>query len=281
MGTTPPRARGGRDNPYNHPAEQALAFASWLFLGAGQLDVGAARYDHGTGRVARVEHARLPVCSLTDFERLLPWARARNAAGLNIWVRPASLLPEHPYLMLDDLSRERAAAILQKYAGAVVETSPGNTQAWLRCSRPMDREQRQNVLRRLVAIVGSDSGAISEPRWGRLPGFQQRKPGKSGWTNLLNISAKPPFDPAPYLDQEPSVVASLPAARAAGVVPSYLSGEDQSRREFGVACKMIREGVAPALIVAHIQAMVDASGRRKSRDYAKRTVAAAFRAVRS
>lgn len=271
-----PRTAAGRDNP----SEQSTAFAAWLLSCCEQLDIGAATYDPITKKVSRVEQARLAVRSAEDFERVMPWARAKNAAGYNIWIRPAAVLVANPYLMLDDLPLSRARAILQKYSGATVETSPGNHQVWLRCSRPMSREQRQNVLRHLASITGSDSGAISEPRWGRLPGFRQRKPGKSGWTNLLSISAQPLFDPAPYF--EPPVVASLPAPRAR-VVPTHScngsSHDDLSRVEFGLACRMLREGVARDVVEGCIRDMVAASGRRKSRDYAKRTVDAAMHAV--
>jgi hypothetical protein len=62
------------------------------------------------------------------------------------------------------------------------------------------------------------------------------------------------------------------------VVPSS-SSVDMSRREFSYACHALRAGVDPSVVEQRIAAHVAASGRRKSRDYATRTVAAALRAV--
>jgi hypothetical protein len=185
--------------------------------------------------------------------------------------------------MLDDLQRDRALAVANKYRAAIIETSPGNCQCWLTCSRSLTREQRQDVLRVLCDLVGADSGAISEPRWGRLPGFKQTKPEKvPTWTNLLSISSDAAlFEPTPYLQRADG--GSRPSLRPPGgrVVPSssLFDGADMSRREFSYACHALRAGVNPAVIEQRIAERVSASGRHKSRDYAARTVRAALRVL--
>ena len=265
------------------PLQQTTAFVAFMLEHAAEMEFAAAHYVLLAGmdksKVDWLRESRLRVRSLDDLGRLLPWLRAQNASeGLNIWVRPASSLGEHPMLMLDDLQRDRALAVANKYRAAIIETSPGNCQCWLTCSRSLTREQRQDVLRVLCDLVGADSGAISEPRWGRLPGFRQQKPEKPGsWTNLLSISDAPLFSPTPYLRAD----GGGPSLRPLGgrVVPSTDDGVDMSRREFGYACHALRAGVGPERVEQRIAARVAASGRHKSRDYAARTVRAALRVL--
>ncbi len=269
------------------PLRQTQQFVQFMLSHTPELEFAGAHYVLPPGadksQVKRVLESRLRVRSLDDLGRLLPWLRAQNASeGLNIWVRPAAALEGHPFLMLDDLPTARARAVGNKYRCAVVETSPGNHQVWLTCSRGLTREQRQDVLRVLCELVGADSGAISEPRWGRLPGFKQTKPEKvPTWTNLLEISSDAAlFEPTPYLHQRADG-GSRPSLRpppGGRVVPSS-SLFDGSRREFSYACHALRAGVNPAVIEQRIAERVSATGRRKSRDYAARTVAAAQRAV--
>ena len=53
----------------------------------------------------------------------------------------------------------------------VIETSPGNYQVWIRASRVLDIEEKRYWLKKLR----SDPGADPCNRWGRCPGFRNRK----------------------------------------------------------------------------------------------------------
>ena len=68
--------------------------------------------------------------------RSIPWLRLQNADGRNIYVRPKG---EHNLSLVDDLSAE--GVVQMKANGfapaAVVETSPGNFQAWLKHPRQL------------------------------------------------------------------------------------------------------------------------------------------------
>src|SRR5688572_2388542 len=61
--------------------------------------------------------------------RSIPWLRLQNMSGRNIYIRPKG---EHDLSLVDDLKPEALACM--RAAGfrpaAVVETSPGNFQAW-------------------------------------------------------------------------------------------------------------------------------------------------------
>jgi hypothetical protein len=145
------------------------------------------------------------------------------------------------------------------------------------------REERQDVARSLCVLSGSDPGAISEPRWGRLAGYRQRKPGKEGFMTAIIAAAgheRPPFDPSPYL--KAAAPSSRPAQAGGGVVASYSTstGGDESRREFAFACHALRRGMTPTEVEAAIERHAAVTGRRKSRDYAARTVAAALSSLR-
>jgi hypothetical protein len=253
-----------------------------MLSAAPALEVAAAHYS-ATGRVDRVRDGKRKIAAPADYDRLRPWLRHENANDSNIWIRPA--VPEHALVMLDDLPTATAAAVARKYRALAIETSRGNAQAWIVCDRSLMREQRQDVARSLCVLAGSDPGAISEPRWGRLAGYRQRKrgPGKEGFMTRLIAAAgldRPPFDPSPHL--EAAAPSSRPAPAGGGVVASYStsSSGDESRREFAFACHALRRGMTPADVQAAIERHAAVTGRRKSRDYAARTVAAALSSLR-
>jgi hypothetical protein len=249
----------------------------WMLASGGPLQVAAAHYS-ATGRVDRVLDGKRKIASPEDYIRLRPWLRHENAHCCNIWIRPAAA--EHAIVMLDDLPTATAAAVARKYRALAIETSPGNAQVWIVCSRALSRAERQDVARSLSRLIGSDPGAISEPRWGRLAGYRQRKPGNEGFmTRIISASNdRPALDPAPHLKTAPSSPA--PAGGVVAYSPIGTTGGDQSRREFAFACHALRRGMTPTEVAAAVAAHVAATGRRKSAGYAERTVAAALARLR-
>jgi len=53
----------------------------------------------------------------------------------------------------------------------VVETSSGNYQVWIHSDRPLSLDEKRYWLKRLH----NDPGADRNNRWGRYPGFRNRK----------------------------------------------------------------------------------------------------------
>ena len=98
----------------------------------------------------------------------------RTSRGGNIYIRPKG---EHQLSLVDDLGR--AAVIKMKQSGftpaVVVETSPGNYQAWLRHPQPLNRELSTATARALAMKFGGDLGAADWRHFGRLAGFTNRK----------------------------------------------------------------------------------------------------------
>ena len=84
---------------------------------------------------------------------------------------------EHDLSLVDDLTAD--AVKRMKVTGftpaAVVETSPGNFQAWLKHPRQLPRELSTMAARKLAEEFGGDRGAADWRHFGRLSGFTNRK----------------------------------------------------------------------------------------------------------
>ncbi len=123
--------------------------------------------ERGMYRLEAVSHARIL--------RMLPYLKYRNVNGAHIYLRPTG---ESAYTLLDDLS----PAILVRLAAegyrpaAVVETSPGSFQAWLRHAQPLSKELGTLAAKTLAEQFGADLSAADWRRFGRAPGFTNRKP---------------------------------------------------------------------------------------------------------
>jgi hypothetical protein len=106
--------------------------------------------------------------------RSVGWLRHQNRDGRNIYIRPKG---EHDLSLVDDLTHN--AVVSMKRSGfapaAVVETSPGNFQAWVKHPEPLSKELGTAAARRLAERFGGDPGAADWRHFGRLSGFTNRK----------------------------------------------------------------------------------------------------------
>ena len=109
-----------------------------------------------------------------SLARSIPWLRHQNRDGRNIYIRPKG---EHHLSMVDDLTQEAIAQMkLRGFSPAVVvETSPGNFQAWLKHPEKLDKEMGTAAARELAERFGGDIGAADWRHYGRLSGFTNRK----------------------------------------------------------------------------------------------------------
>ena len=107
--------------------------------------------------------------------RMLPFLKRRNAQGANIYLRPTG---ESCYTLLDDLTAATLSRLtVEGYApAAVIETSPGNFQAWLRHTKPFPKELGTLAAKTLAEQFCADRSAADWRRFGRSPGFTNRKP---------------------------------------------------------------------------------------------------------
>lgn len=162
-----------------HPATQRVVKATLVALDV-PLDIGMVfppkpGADRGVGIwTNRDLHA-------DDILAILPRAASANTRGGNIFMRLGPFSRDaHPgIVMLDDLT---AGAVEQLSRDGfdpclVIETSPGNYQAWIRliAHGVIDYNVVTQVVRHLAHVYGGDGRAVSPRQPGRLPGFTNRK----------------------------------------------------------------------------------------------------------
>ena len=106
----------------------------------------------------------------------IAYLKAENAKGRHILIQPHSTLAPY-YLLLDDLSwpliqqQHLHRAGRWKPGRMLVQTSNNNYQLWIHSRRPLSLNQKRYWLKKL----NSDPGAYPKNRWGRCPGFRNRK----------------------------------------------------------------------------------------------------------
>lgn len=292
----------------SHRLVQAQKFVSTLLAHCRQLEFAAGFYNtNGKVPFAPRPFGRI-LGSLADLESALKWAGAMNTGPVklpqywhdatptvqtraNIWIRPAD--SEHRWGFLDDLSQAEATRLASKLPAVLVQTSADhNYQAWVLLDTALSPDQRVEVNRDLARQYGADPYAVSEPRWGRMVGFCQTKPGKPpAWTNLtrdttdenapLPVSSSiPPRGGGVHSHSSRQLSVPSPKATACAV---SAGGDDASRREFAFACHRLRAGWPPERIVEAIAQHALSRGKRgdsaRARAYAKGTVENAMRAV--
>ena len=99
----------------------------------------------------------------------------RNARGSHIYIRPSG---EHRFTVLDDLNETSLAKLSADGFDpcAVVETSVGNFQAWLKHSAVLPKLVGSLAAQLLARRYDADLSAAGWRRFGRLPGFTNCKP---------------------------------------------------------------------------------------------------------
>src|SRR5437764_1254993 len=99
----------------------------------------------------------------------------RNAHGSHTYIRPSG---EHRFTTLGDLSESSLAMLSADGFNpcAVVETSAGNFQAWLKHPRTFPQLLGTFAAQTLAERYDADPSAADWRRFGRLPGFTNCKP---------------------------------------------------------------------------------------------------------
>jgi hypothetical protein len=107
---------------------------------------------------------------------IIPYLKSQNCKGKHILLKPAAHVEPY-YMLVDDIGKE----VLNrqhlnnrgkwKSGRLIVETSPNNYQVWIHSSRYLSIDEKKFWLKKL----NSDPGANPKNRWGRCPGFRNRK----------------------------------------------------------------------------------------------------------
>ena len=114
----------------------------------------------------------IPAAAVLDRLSLLKY---RNARGSHIYVRPSG---EHRFTVLDDLNETTLARLSADgfTPCAIVETSAGNFQAWLKHPAVFPKLIGTFAAQTLAGRYDADPSAADWRRFGRLPGFTNCKP---------------------------------------------------------------------------------------------------------
>ena len=202
--------------------------------------------------------------------RSVGWLRYQNSQGRNIYIRPKG---EHPLSMVDDLAAEAINQMKQQgfEPCVVVETSPGNFQAWLNHGKVLPKAESTLAARLLAQRFGGDQGSADWRHFGRLAGFTNRKEkyrqedGRYPFVRLMESEPRCVYSQAYQITesirsergeeaQGVSAASALAAARSRTVVPRWLKtidnfrsdpryGGDQNRVDLAYAVYALDHGV--------------------------------------
>jgi hypothetical protein len=140
--------------------------------------MGAEVFELGLFRMDATEAGGPPMLPRTwdvaGLMRSISWLRLQNAQGRNIYIRPQG---EHNLTLIDDLKRDAIERMKREgfQPALVVETSPGNFQAWLRHPERLPKDVGTAAARALADRFDGDKKAADWRHFGRLAGFTNRK----------------------------------------------------------------------------------------------------------
>ncbi len=242
---------------------------------------------------------------LPDIVKAVPWLDRKNRLGAAIYLRPHG---EHPLSLVDDL--DSASLARMRAAGfepcVTIETSPGNHQAWLHHGRTLPREISTPVARALADRFGGDPGAADWRHFGRLAGFENRKPKHQREDGSFPRVLLTECQPGLVYREAAGFVASIEAAqqraalesvrrmqalcRTTGSRPlksiSDFHGDprysgDLSRADLAYAVYAIGRGVSPQEVrdVLAVRDLTKKGHPARIEDYLRRTVEKATRQV--
>ncbi len=228
----------------------------------------------------------------------IAYLKAENAHGRHILVQPAH---QSNYLLVDDIEHETISLHHRLNGGKwkpgrmVVETSPNNYQVWIHASRPLPLPEKRYWLKKLK----SDPGADPSNRWGRSPGFRNRKKkycdpaGGYPLARLIWIDWK-------YKADIPKVNLPIPTAEASSFSPQPLEGGvcpnltlsrlqydrgDESSTDFAYAIALLRRGLDEHSVrdrlIGERNDWRNHVGLKRKAAYLKRTVQRAMQIVES
>lgn len=117
---------------------------------------------------------------ITDIEPMLSRAAAANAQGAAIYMRLGPSCRDcHPGIILvDDVDEGRVGQMSKDgfEPRLVIETSPGNLQAWIALSvNDVPYDLAHKAAKALADRYGADPRAVSPMQPGRVPGYTNRK----------------------------------------------------------------------------------------------------------
>lgn len=226
---------------------------------------------------------------------MVPYLKAENANNRHILMQPEN---EASYMLADDLSLEIVNRHHKTYSGVwkpgrmVVETSPDNYQVWIHSSRPLSNHEKQYWLKKMH----SDPGATPKNRWGRMPGFRNRKEkyqscsnyyplSKLIWVDWANSAVIPSINQVVSSEKDNSKNFATKKYLSELICRTDYDKGNQSITDFSYALALARRGFDETYIKNRIlQERViwdNHLGEKRFADYLNRTVTKAMKIITS
>lgn len=229
--------------------------------------------------------------ALRPAPEAIGYLKAMNAKGYHIFMKPED---EGCFLLLDDIPGN-GLKVQQDHGRyrpgrLVVETSPGNFQVWLKSSRTLSNPEKRYWIRQF----NSDPACDPNLRWGRCPGFFNRKEkyrNKKGryplsrliwvdWRYLAELpKVKLPEEPDPpqklRIDPQRIKLSKRSGKQGAIQRQDYDRG-DESATDFAYVLALLRRGVEPDDVVSRLLTertdWTHHQGERRKGAYLERTI---------
>lgn len=271
--------------------------------------MGSARFAAGLKNEATGRARHLRGLSPDDLLRRIPTLAHANANDEHIWIKPDTadglvLLDDLPWQTFSRLRRDGLPP------ACIVETSPGNFQAWIRLAQTQDatpEELHKFAAQILAGCYGGDPASASSSHYGRLAGFTNRKTKHrradgqypfvlcreaSGRTApagqdilqdarqsaLRRVAESPPPCPLPSALPVPAAESSTETAHARFREiwdVSFARYGDASGADFAGCVALMRQGHPPTIVAGTLRdCSPDLAERKRTHldDYVSRTV---------
>jgi hypothetical protein len=223
----------------------------------------------------------------------IAYLKAENANGRHILMQPVN---EEYYMLADDLNFRLLQQHHKNCDGSwktgrmIIETSPDNYQVWIRSSRPLSLDEKSFWLKRMH----SDPGASPLNRWGRMPGFRNRKEKYRSNRNFYPLAKLIWVDwkykasvPRPYCKKTTNTSAHLKiktfAQKQIEICRKDYEKGNESITDFSYALALARRGydarIIESRIISERQNWDNHMGDKRIRDYLNRTITKAMNII--
>ena len=190
----------------------------------------------------------------------------KNKQGFNVYIRPA----DDRFILLDDLCRNALNNLAKLQPCLLMETSPGNYQAWIKLKEiSPDRDQQLTIWKTLAAMFGADPASAKPDQIGRLPGFYNMKKKYSPDFPLVKLhrfqdrfSTWQPYD-------IPATATGLVAIPPP--VVKKKSATERSGYDWAVTCDLVKRGWTDEQIRCYLSTRSRKAATRKD-DYIGMTI---------
>jgi hypothetical protein len=193
-------------------------------------------------QIAHSDGKKYPPLNFTyspeQMVKSIGYLKSRNLLGYHIYARPIG----YRFILLDDLKREMLAELATVRPCLLMETSPGNYQAFLTLAQePANRNEAKNACLQICQQFNGDKASADPDHVGRLPGFTNRKEKYRNEKGLypfvkLHRSEKRLTTFLPKWGRDGQIT---PATGMKSLVKP--AGLDRSRQDFNTACMLIMQ----------------------------------------